>query len=244
MYFLDALKVLVRRWYVVVAGFLLMALAAAAAINWVPTSHQASGQVLFLLPPEATGSQTPTSPFLNLPEGLSIAASLVASNVTTKDTARDMESDGFDSDYAIALNPGGGPLLVITTKDTDPAAAMATRDELIGRVAAELERLQSDAGVPQRQWIYPTMNALGQRAEALPGNKIRALAAILGTGLALTLTAAFVLDRPRTRRGAALRREEGAHLHVAAARDRKPKPATQTCLSRPPKGQVPRVSRG
>ena len=54
MYFSDALKVVLRRWRIVVVGFVLMVGAGLFAINVVPTGHQASGQVLLLPPVEPT----------------------------------------------------------------------------------------------------------------------------------------------------------------------------------------------
>jgi hypothetical protein len=208
MYFLDALRVLLRRWYVVAAGLLLTALGTAAALNWVPTSHQASGQALLLLPSEISGAESPSNPYLNLPDELTMTASIVAGSMTTRDAERDLVRDGFTSSYSVAVNPGGGPLILITTEDTDAAEALATRDELISRVGAELDRMQSEVGVPTRQWIHTSPTAVTKRAEALPGSKMRAGAATVGAGLTVTLLMAFVVDRFRSRRRPAAARPE------------------------------------
>jgi hypothetical protein len=206
----------------VVTGFLLMAVAAFAAMSWVPTTYQASGQVLLLLPSEATGAKTPTNPYLNLQDGLTMTASLVAGTLTTKDTQRELGGGGFTSEYAVALNPGGGPLLLITTKDTDPDEAMATRDALITRVAGELQRMQRSVDVPRSQWMHTSTNALGERAEALPGSKMRALMVILAAGVTVTLVGAFVLDRLRSgpRRPGSQEMEQSWYLRPAPQEDR------------------------
>ncbi len=195
MYFQDAIRILLRRWYVVLAGLLLILAASGAAVALVPTDYQASGQVLLLLPADATGVATPTNPYLNLQSGLTVTASLIAGNVTTKDAQRDMVANGFTSDYAVALNPGTGPLLIVTAEDNDTDAAVATRDEVIRRLARELERIQLEESVPTSQIIHSRTDSVGTQAEALPGSKIRALAIVAAVGLVLTTIVAFIADR-------------------------------------------------
>jgi hypothetical protein len=195
--FLDALRVLARRWYLVLAGLFLIAAASGAAIHLVPTNYQASGSLLLLLPAEATGKSTPTNPYLNLEPGLTSTASLIAGTVSTKDTRRELAKDGYKSKYSVALNPGTGPLLVISVEDTNPAAAIATRDAVVQRLDAELKTMQVEVDVPNRQFIHSRPSSVGKAAEALPGSKIRALAAVVGVGATLTLIFTFTFDRFR-----------------------------------------------
>jgi hypothetical protein len=200
VYFLDALNVLMRRWYLVLLGTILVAIASVAAMSWVPTSYQASGQVLLILPSEASGAESPTNPYLNLQDGMTTTASLVAGTLATRDTARDLARNGYRSEYAIALQPDTGPLLAITATDTDPQAALATRDEVIRQVDVRLDRMQSDLGIPDRLLIRGMPTAVGERAEVLPGSKVRALAVIVAGGMTLTLLLTFAFDRLRGQR--------------------------------------------
>lgn len=197
MDFLDALRVLGRRWYFVLIGLILMAGASGIAIKVVPTMYEASGNLLLLLPADATGKLTPTNPYLNLEPGLTSTASLIAGTISTKDTRRAMKQAGFGSKYSVALNPGAGPLLVISAEDTNPTAAIRTRDELVRRLDAELKRIQDDENVVPRQFIHSRPNSVSQQAQALPGSKIRALAGITGLGVTLTLLFTFLFDRFR-----------------------------------------------
>ena len=195
MYFLDALKVLQRRWLVLTIGLLLTGAASGAAILVVPSQYQASAQVLLLLPPEASGESTPTNPLLNLQGGLTITATLVSGNLSTKDVQRALESTGFTSEYAIGVTPGTGPLMSISALDTDPAKALATRDEILARLKAELSRIQSDPAIPSTQIIRAEVFSVNEEAEVVPGSKIRALAIIVGVGMTVTFVVAFALDR-------------------------------------------------
>src|SRR3954471_4306565 len=127
MDFLDFLRVLARRWYVVVAGIFAMVLTAVAVIVWVPTQYQSSGQLLLLLPPTASGKSTPTNPYLNLADGLTTTASLVSSQVSSKETHRQVVSRGYTGEYSVSVLPDAGPLIVVTATDSDPAKALRTR---------------------------------------------------------------------------------------------------------------------
>ncbi|WP_244931730.1 hypothetical protein [Nocardioides sp. W7] len=213
MYLADALTVLLRRWVVVLLGVLLTGGACYAVIKYVEPDYQASGQMLFLLPPEASGESTPTSPFLNFQAGLSTAGSLVAGRVATKDAQRELAAEGNSAEYAVALTPEAGPLLVITSKDKDPAVALATRDAVMDRISADLAAIQTTARVPNRQMITAQISSTSENAEVLPGSRMRALAGAAGAGMLLTLLLAFGTDRianlRRERRARAAERGKG-----------------------------------
>lgn len=206
MYFLDALKVVKRRWYIVLVGALLTAAAAGVAIKVVPTSYQASGQMVLLLPPEAVEEGKTVNPFINLQAGLTVAATLIASNVSTMDEHEEMKARGFPSEYAVGLNPGAGPLLQVTVTDTDPKTVNATRDEVMRRLNSELKLIQAADKLPERQVIHSREYSVSAQPEVLRGSKLRALAVIGGVGITLTLVVAFALDRFLLRRSTTRRR--------------------------------------
>lgn len=208
MYFIDAVSVLARRWYILLAGMLLMACGAVAVVLYVPTQYQASGQMVLLLPPGASGTGKPINPYLNLQAGLTTAASLVSGSASTKDVQRELKGQGFDSEYAVAVVPGTGPLITVSAKDTDPAVAVGTRDAVMAWVSQELGRIQDEVAVPESQYISATPSSVSRRAEALPGSKLRALAGVAALGAILTLGATFGLDRLLRRRSARRRPKE------------------------------------
>ncbi|GAA1935210.1 hypothetical protein [Nocardioides hwasunensis] len=202
MYLIDALSVLVRRWYVVLAGMVVLAAGAAAVITYVPTTYQSTGQMLFLLPPTASGTERPVNPYLNLQDGLTTAASLVAGAASTKDVEKEMKAEGLDAEYAIAVVPGTGPLITVTAKDSNAELATETRDAMMTWIDRELRRIQDEVDVPQTQYISAIRSSVSRSAEALPGSKLRALAALLAVVGLLTLIATFGLDRLLLRRAA------------------------------------------
>lgn len=195
MYFTEALAVLVRRWYVVLLCGIAVTGGLFLAVKEVPTQYQASGEVLLLLPPAATGKGTPSNPYLNLQPGLTTMATITASELNSKPVHREVEEAGFTSDYAIGVSPDTGPLLLVTVKDIDPLAAAATRDEVIRRVTQQLDTLQAGLDVPETQRVYSRRSDSSRPAEAVPGAKIRACAVIGGGGLVATILIVFLVDR-------------------------------------------------
>lgn len=195
MYFGDALRVLRRRWYILLAGLVIIGGMVGLVIKNVATEYQASGQLLLVLPLNQEGGEVPTNPFLNLPSGLTTAATLVATTVSSTDVRNELRAAGLTSEYSVAVNPGTGPLLIIQAADTDPAEAVATRNGVMNRLDSELARLQGDIAVPESQVIHARANNVSANADALPGSKIRALAAVGAVGLTVTLAITFLTDR-------------------------------------------------
>ena len=195
MDFIDALRVLGRRWRVLAVGIALTMASGLAAVFFVPTNYEASGQLVLLLGPRSISSRNATNPYLNLEPGLTVTASLIASTLTTKDAQRSVEDAGYTSEYTVGVSPDTGPLLEVSAEDTDPIMAVKTRDEVIRRLRAELLRMQSEVGAPSRQLINMSTNSAPEQADPLPGSKIRALAVIGGVGVFLTLLVAFTRDR-------------------------------------------------
>lgn len=200
MYFMDAVRLLLRRWYVAVVGLVLIIGGAAYTANTVPTQYQASGEMLFLLPPDSTGARTPSNPYINLVPGLTTTAALIATEAMTKDVSTQFAADGFTTEYSVALVPSTGPLLTISTTDVDPAKAVAMRDRVMLWLKERLAARQKAVSVPESQSIYTEDTNVGKGAEIVPGDKIRALAGVGGAGMILTLLAAFAIDKLLSRR--------------------------------------------
>jgi uncharacterized protein involved in exopolysaccharide biosynthesis len=62
MYTLELLKMLRRRWPTAVAGLVVTFGALLYVASVVPLQYKATGQMLLILPPEATGAATPSNP--------------------------------------------------------------------------------------------------------------------------------------------------------------------------------------
>lgn len=218
IYLSDVLGMLRRRWIVVLVGLVLVGGAMGAAYLKAPTSYQSTGQLLLLLPPQASGSDSPTNPYLNLDPGLATAAALIASTLNAPESQRSVAAAGHTAEYSIALSPETGPLLVITTEAADPQQAIGTRDEVIRRLQDELQRIQTEENAPRRQFIHTRTNGTFNEAEVLTGDRTRAVAAVGAAGLLLTLMVVVGWDRWR----AARPRRSRAERVIKVARDEPP----------------------
>lgn len=195
MTLLESLRVIAKRWYLVLAGVLALVGASLAIFILVPTNYQASAQVLFVLPSEATGTETPTNPFLNQPQALTTTAALTASVVASDDVRDEFEAAGFSEDYSVAVAPGSGPLLLVTVEDTNGSRAVRTVTELIARVDRELESSQQEVSAPPSQFITTRKIVASQTPQVLAGSKIRAIAAAAAVIVVITVLATFGLER-------------------------------------------------
>ena len=202
MDFVDALRVLGRRWQVVLIGLLLTGGAGAYAITAVPTQYQARAQYVMLLPSGANGAQNPTNPYINLNSGLIFASTLIASDMGTKDVVRSLVKSGFESDFSVAQGTTGGPVLDVIVDGTDRVDVLETRDELLRRFDEKLNELQDISGIPSRQLIFSRTNAVDPLAEVVPGAKKKALVLIAAVGLIVTLIMTFTVDGILRRRTA------------------------------------------
>ncbi|GAB3254505.1 hypothetical protein [Nocardioides dilutus] len=200
MYASDTLRVFGRRWLFLGFGLVFSIGVGVQTLKHVSSDYQASGQLVVLLPPDAPGTKTPINPYLNLQSGLSLMASVVATEVMSLTTERELGSKGFRAEYDVGLVPGVGPLLQITTKSKDPAMALATRDAVMDEVNDVMAELQQGRGIPSHQIISTEASDVSPTAQVLPGSRLRALVGAFGSSLVLFLVATFALDRALARR--------------------------------------------
>lgn len=196
MYLTDALGAIARRWYVVLLGVVLLAATGYLSTRDVPTQYQSSGQVVLLLPPTATGQQTPTNPYLNAPAGLTTLASLISTQAAMLDNQRELAAQGYDAKYSVSVLPGAGPVIAVTAKGPNPDVVVGTRDQVMALLAEDLVRTQKESDFPDNQLIYSRVSG-DVGAEVLPGSKKRALIGTAGAAGLATLLSVAGLERLR-----------------------------------------------
>lgn len=195
---------IVQRWYLVLFWAVVLALGVAAVFVAVPTQYQATGQLLILPPAQTLGEgEQRRNTYLLLPDGNVLTAILVADTVNQPDVARELIDDGFTSTYTVGVVPGTGPLITITVKDVDPLQALALRDEILDRLEAELDRIQTAEDVPTSQLMEARRFNTSSQAEELTGSRIRAVIAVVVASVVLAALSITAVDRRAFRRVAA-----------------------------------------
>lgn len=198
-------RILLRRWYVVVAGLLATGLLCAVAMQAVPIKYQATSSVL-LLPPNSSVAQEGGNPFLAL-GGLDVAAGVISRAMTDRKTQQQITHAGAPGTYTIAPDAvSGGPLLVITAEADTPGGALTTLAVVNRILPTTLQTVQTSAGISSASLIRSRQLTLDDTAQPVRKPLIRALLVAIVAGLAATVLAASLLD------GILLRRSAGRRL--------------------------------
>ncbi len=190
----SAIKVLLRRWLVVLIGLVLTVGVGAYLYINSPPSYQSTARMLLLLPSDARGADADGSPFLFIPSGLNVLARLVAVVPQSREFRADMIEKGFPSAYEVGVDPTT-PIITVSVEGPDPVNVRETRDQLTAAIASELLRVQEDEGAPEKQTAHARVYAAESEPEQLSGSGLRGVLALTAVGALITLLAAFTVDR-------------------------------------------------
>lgn len=190
----SALKVLLRRWVIVLLGIILTGGAAYYLYTTAPPTYQATGRMLLLLPADARGTEQPGSPFLYLPNGLNVLAQIVSVAPDSREFRRGLAEEGLTSSYDVGVDPAS-PTLTVSVTGADPDDVIETRDALIDGLKDELLQVQEEEDTPKRQTAHTRVYAVEETPTQLGGDRTRSILAAGAAGGLLTLVAAFGIDR-------------------------------------------------
>lgn len=195
----NVVRVLLRHWFMVLIGLTLTLGSAYAVYKVIPRTYEATAQTMLLLRPTASNPDLETSPFLYLPDGVTALARVVAVIPNTPEYRESMEAEGFEPNYTVAL-PTRDPIVVFTVEGADPENALLTRDELVARFMADLDRVQEEEGVPDRQWAHLRVLHSSDVPTTQSGTALQGAAGVVGLGGLLTLLGVALLERRSHRR--------------------------------------------
>lgn len=189
----STLRVLLRRWLVLLLGTALTVGAAYYVYAETPPRYQATTRMLLLLPANARG-EVVGSPFLHLPGGLNVLAEMVSLTPRASSFRADMVEQGFDSQYEIGVDEHA-PVLTISVEGGDPQDVIATRDRVVATIQDELRRVQLEEQAPPQQVASTRVYAAEPTPDQMGGDRMRAVLAVLAAGGLLTLLLVFMVDR-------------------------------------------------
>lgn len=218
-------RVLLRRWRILLIGMVVSVGAAYFVYSETPRTYEARSQIMMLMPPTASNPEIEISPFLYLPDGLSSLARVITLIPTTAEYQESMLAQGFEPAYTVLLD-AREPIITFTVEGTSPANALRTRDELMTRFANDLDRVQREEGVPERQWAHVRVLHSGDLLTASSGDALRNAAAAGMLGAIATLLVIAL-------------RERGAAGRRAGSTTQAPAPNTRT--RRPPRPTNPQA---
>lgn len=209
----DLVRALMRRWPVVLIGMLCTAGFGLFLLRGEPV-YFSQTQVVFLAP---SSDRYPNS-LQTRSEDLIIVAGAVAKRVVGPaaqlkhaDTAVNIIGiPGDNHGYWIRLPNSGGQwgsdhrdqLLLVDAVSSTAEETQALRDEAIGRIREELDRLQDEANVAPINRITVTAAPQSPVIYEVRGNRVRALGMAAALGAFATISAVVLLElRVRRRYG-------------------------------------------
>ncbi|HEY7070360.1 MAG TPA: hypothetical protein VH479_09615 [Acidimicrobiales bacterium] len=195
---LTALRILIRRWPVVLIGLAVTVIGFIQIGAMIAPTYEAKSTVLLLSP----GSNT-TNPFNEFGGNLDVTADALMVVLQSPAGAEKLKADGATGSFK--LERTSGPLVDITASAGSKVEATKTVEVVVEGVKSELELRQQASPIEQRITVSELTLPV---ASAKLGSRIRAQFVVVAVGLTGTVAAALAVDAiMRQRSEARLRRE-------------------------------------
>jgi capsular polysaccharide biosynthesis protein len=203
--FWDLTKLLVRRWVIVLPMLALSVALAVLTVGQVKPDYVATAYVQ-LVPPvlEETkpGQATPDqrNPWLGL--GLQTIGNAAIVTVTDQSVIDQLKAGGYSDSYTLTM-ASQSPLITFEVIGKSAQQARDTAEQLVSRYAKSVSTLQSTYGVSVGDSITARRLDLGTNVVKSTSKVKRALVAVAGAGLLLTVAVTVGFDawvRRRRRR--------------------------------------------
>ncbi len=199
---LTLLRVLLRRWYIVLPAMILTAIATVQTYSAIAPRYTSSGSMVLLNPSAAVDEKTGrANPYVG---NLGVATSVVTTIITSPANARRLEAEGLMGEFTVAPDPASG--IIIVTVEADAAEAASAGAVIVMDAFSDLlaER-QKELGVPSSILVTTQVVTPASDPSTLNGSKIRAALALLAVGVAFTLVLTFAIEGVARRRAKASR---------------------------------------
>ena len=199
MDFIDACKVILRRWYVVVPLALLTLAGTYFAYSNASANYSAKG-ALVLTPPVAVLGADGTTGVCATNTWCTGGDVLNLANVTGRRMDDPKIQDELlnphqGASYQVLLNSDNrSAIMEMTATARTPADALSTLHDVTGQVEHELKDIQVSSGAKPQDLVNAETVTMARKAVPQAGGKLRAAAAAFGLGVAVTLGAAFLAE--------------------------------------------------
>jgi capsular polysaccharide biosynthesis protein len=184
----TAIKIVVRRWFVVLP-LVLISLAVAFRVSAaVEPTYTATGSTLFVSP-----AQGGNNPFTNFNNAVNIMAKAIVEIAGGDEFQRSVREDGAQASYSVDVG-ADAPLLRVTATSDEPEKVLETIALVLESVDNELAATQQETGAPPSTFITTTVLDQPLRARQESGDRTRAFVGVLAIGVAAAVSSAFLLE--------------------------------------------------
>lgn len=206
MGWMNTLRALGRRWYVLVVGLLATGGLGYLAWSATPPTYVASGTQL-LLPPQSQVERGTLNPLLEL-GNLDAPASLVITQLDGQSVREQVYASSAEAQYTVETDPSlRGPTVMVTLGDSTPEATLHGLEYVLDMVPEILDSMQAGLDVPTAATVTSTRLVQDIEPEPEYSATLRTVVIAVGAGLVVTIAAAVALDALLHRRA----RRRGLH---------------------------------
>ena len=184
------LRVLVRRWYVIVPMLLMTALGGWLVTSMMEPEYESTASLVLLGP--NMGKEGAVNPYLDFGGSHETTAFVLASNLSSETVVERLYEAGATGTYLVTAS--GGPIIGVQATGRDEAEAMRTGQVVVTAVTDELRVLQERAGGPPESFLRAETVLYPDTASFRVGSKIRVLVAIGVLGIAASLSVTFAFE--------------------------------------------------
>lgn len=202
MDFVTFLRVLQRRWVVVLAGLIITLIVIVAVGKSVGPTYEARGSVLLVGPAIDVSSERgpfPANPYLYMNPSVHSTAIVIAERMSSDEMVRELADVGATADYEVT-SAEKTPILTVTARGASEVQVLHTARLVLQRMGDELVARQQAAGAPAHTLIRSQILS-GPRASLHEGSKLRVMAAVSVLGLGMTLLFVLAVESLDARRG-------------------------------------------
>jgi capsular polysaccharide biosynthesis protein len=190
------LKILVRRWMVVVPTIVVAVLVGQQMLSSVKPEYQAKGSMVLLAPvtrgDQPLGIATP-NPVLDIPPALDKTALALAEILNDEPQKATIRRQGLSDDYEVTVSEDA-PILEISAKSDRRPVAVETAKAVLEMASAQLAIREARIGVTPAAQINTDVLSTPTKASTVNAAKTRALVALIALGIAATLSVALLVE--------------------------------------------------
>ncbi|WP_433083992.1 Wzz/FepE/Etk N-terminal domain-containing protein [Dactylosporangium sp. CA-052675] len=193
----EILRVLRKRWRIVVPMFIVAIGLGVTASVVVPNTYESFTTVSLLSSPMATTVATKgnDNPFMTFDASLIATADFLGRSMQSTDAVEELKSRGVTEKYAVSLADGAqGPFLTFTVTGDNKAHTLQSTKALAVFAQERLTQIQQANGVKTQDQIRMTEIVPPQTPTTKLKKKIEVILGVVGGMIALTLLLTFVLE--------------------------------------------------
>jgi capsular polysaccharide biosynthesis protein len=197
--FWDLTKLLVRRWYVAVPLLLLTAVGAVGLAASIKPDYIADSYIT-MVPPNATSTNPDTTsrnPWLQT--GLTTLGSAAIYSTQDASVVERMVREGYSDNFTLAFD-GDSPIIKIEVTATSKVQAKSTAEEVANLFAQSVKQLQQSYNPRDDEYITTHRLDQGDNIKSSTTKLKRAVIAIVGAGLLISIAMTAIVDTILQRR--------------------------------------------